>query len=59
MSDQIYEHMPKWRRVIRDLASEAGIRKFVKSSNSDRTKSSSALESSDTSNEPEHPEAEE
>jgi hypothetical protein len=29
MSEQIYEHLPKWRRAIRDLAVEAGIRKFV------------------------------
>lgn len=29
MSEQIYEHLPKWRRIIRDLAAEAGLRKFM------------------------------
>jgi hypothetical protein len=32
MSEQIYERLPRWRRIIRDLGAEAGIKKFVNSS---------------------------
>jgi hypothetical protein len=35
MSDEIYEHLPKWRRVLRDLAKEAGIKGFTDSLDED------------------------
>lgn len=41
MSEQIYEHMPKWRRVLRDLAVEAGLERFVKPPDTDDDRSRS------------------
>lgn len=39
MSDEIYNHMPRWRRLIRDLAREAGVKNFLNHSSDDSNKS--------------------
>jgi hypothetical protein len=49
MTDEIYDHMPKWRRLIRDLAREAGIKSFQnpsrdKGNESGEERNSSVLE---------------
>jgi len=51
MSEQIYDHMAKWRRAIHDLAVEAGIKRFVNPSDSHGQKSASDLGPSDPENE--------
>jgi hypothetical protein len=51
MSEQIYKHLPHWRRIIHDLAAEAGIKKFLNTSDTHDEKSSSDLGPSDPENE--------
>jgi hypothetical protein len=58
MSDEIYEHMPKWRRLIRDLARDAGIKNFLNHSHDDASNSTEANDSSTGENQPEHGESE-
>ena len=29
MTEEVYQHLPRWRRIIHDLAREAGIKNFV------------------------------
>jgi hypothetical protein len=43
MSEQIYQHLPRWRRVMHDLAAEAGIKRFANPSDIHDEKSSSDL----------------
>jgi len=51
MSEGIYNHLPKWRRAIHDLAVEAGIKKFFDTSDTHDQKSTSDLGPSDPENE--------
>jgi len=52
MSEELYQHLAKWRRVLRDLAIEAGIKKFVGTLDVRNNKSDSDLEPSAPENEP-------
>ena len=45
MSDEIYDHMAKWRRVLRDLAIEAGLKRFVNPSDPNDDQSNRSAES--------------
>jgi hypothetical protein len=51
MSEEVYKHLPKWRRAVHDLAVEAGIKKFVNTSDTQDQKSTSDLGPSDPENE--------
>jgi hypothetical protein len=46
LSDEIYNHLPKWRRLIHDLAKEAGIKTFAKPSGEEVEETSTASDSS-------------
>jgi hypothetical protein len=54
MTDDVYSHMAKWRRLIRDLAREAGIKSFLDPPSDDSNKSHENHESSTTENQPEN-----
>ena len=51
MSEEVYKHLPKWRRAIYDLAVEAGLEKFVNTSDTHNQKSIGDLGPSDPENE--------
>jgi hypothetical protein len=53
MTGEIYDHMPKWRRLIRDLAREAGIRNFLNASSEEHNQSDDAHGSMVHGNRPE------
>jgi hypothetical protein len=52
VSEEVYDHLPRWRRIVHDLAVEAGLKKFVKPSDSDIGKSSGSSDSSASENQP-------
>jgi len=54
MTDEIYEHMPKWRRLIRDLARDAGIKNFLNPSHDEASSSTEANDPSTTEKQSEH-----
>jgi hypothetical protein len=51
MDEEVYKHLPKWRKAIHDLALEAGLNKFVNTSDVQDQKSISDLDSSSPENE--------
>jgi hypothetical protein len=51
MDEEVYKHLPKWRRAIRDLAIEARIKKFVNAADTQDRKSTSDLDPSSPENE--------
>jgi len=51
MSEEVYKHLPKWRRTLHDLAVEAGLKKFVNPPDAHEQKSTSDLGPSDPENE--------
>jgi hypothetical protein len=57
MSDEIYEHMPKWRRLIHDLARDAGIKDFLNPSDDENNKSTEDRAPPTTENQAEHEES--
>jgi hypothetical protein len=54
MSEEVYQHLPRWRRIIHDLAKEAGIKNFVNASNTETSKPTENRDSSATENQTEH-----
>jgi hypothetical protein len=46
MDEEVYDHLAKWRKVIRDLAKEAGIKKFADPSSDQNKESHAAPDSS-------------
>jgi hypothetical protein len=40
MNEEVYEHLPRWRRIIHDLAKEAGIKNFVNAPSEESSESS-------------------
>ena len=49
MNEEIYKHLPRWRRIIRDLATDAGIKKFANTMGSQSEKTHETSDSSDVS----------
>jgi len=51
MSEEVYKHLPKWRKTIHELAVVAGLRQFASPSDNNKQKSDSDLGPSDPENE--------
>jgi len=51
MNEEVYKHLPKWRKAIHELAVDAGVKKFVNSSDTRDQKLTSDPGPSDPENE--------
>jgi hypothetical protein len=46
MSEEVYQHLPRWRRIIRDLAKEAGLENLLNPPNHQTNNSTGTHDSS-------------